>query len=798
MILVFLAIFLIPGGQYAIGGEVPNAFYRSGFPESSGRYEPGVQGKSGIDFGHRSDYYGTPYDTLATFPFEQVPQCEIKRVTVNEEPVEYFTVFNNYIYSRFNKANGNDDLVIACMSGWDYDSRYTVTAYGVTPDGSQVELSITTASPKRDVEFRYPDSNFGSHYIVVELTEEELRGMTTQSVAVNGLPIREFKQASNKVMLIFPWTSPRLSPQGSRGIYDISLIGGNRIVMFKALASKSLMGFGYPSSNYPYYHLKYTFPKDEFGAFKVETVMVNGEEVRDFDMTDDGESRWDKKITGNSDLAMTVRCVWEKGESYNLTVKGIDEGGKTVVLQASGMAESGWGYWNKNWKYYATVVLEEEDGIKRVQEPVHIKMALYADRLTDPAREIRVAEFDPYMMNSTKGPHMEVPSQVYHIATWDDRSLIDEVETGESGERVIRYLPTTTLEVAFFADVERYSEKVYLVFYGNPNADAPVYEADLVVSGEEIGQSIENEMNIFDLDDNSGAFFTIFLKQGKDAVLEHKLETNGAIHWNPGAYSPPHAWVHASDWQNPHFEQVSGPVFHMTKRWAPLPHMDNVHVMITYVFYAGKPYVITTSYTELEEEIFVKTIRNGEIVFNHVELNEFVYLTPRGNIDGFMIEGSRPHPAHAIHIPYDTPWQAFINREKGIGFAGITLELANTNKYGGLSDAEYPYFYVANGPWIYWSRALNYSFGSNNTSRMIRAKKGSIYYEKTAYMPFVLGEKSPDEFRMVEEADAMLRNPLHVSYHLDTDNRNNKGWVVPILVEPFDEGVEGAVGAQED
>ena len=35
--------------------------------------------------------------------------------------------------------------------------------------------------------------------------------------------------------------------------------------------------------------------------------------------------------------------------------------------------------------------------MKRVQEPVHLKMALYADRLTDPEKEIRVVEYDPLL-----------------------------------------------------------------------------------------------------------------------------------------------------------------------------------------------------------------------------------------------------------------------------------------------------------------------------------------------------------------------------------------------------------------
>jgi len=225
--------------------------------------------------------------------------------------------------------------------------------------------------------------------------------------------------------------------------------------------------------------------------------------------------------------------------------------------------------------------------------------------------------------------------------------------------------------------------------------------------------------------------------------------------------------------------------------------MDNIKTMITYVFYAGKPYIVTSSLIEILDEIYVKALRNGEIVFNHEQFNEFVYKSHRGEITGFKIEGSRPHPAHAVDIPYDIPWLAFINREKKIGFGGITLELAHTNRYGGLDDVEQPYIYVANGPWIYWSRSLNYTFGSNNPSRMGKVEKGSIYYEKTAYMSFVLNDNSPYEFKMIEDAAHLLNYPLHVSCYLDTDNRNNKDWIVPILVEPFDEGVKDAVGGKK-
>jgi hypothetical protein len=51
--------------------------------------------------------------------------------------------------------------------------------------------------------------------------------------------------------------------------------------------------------------------------------------------------------------------------------------------------------------------------------------------------------------------------------------------------------------------------------------------------------------------------------------------------------------------------------------------------------------------------------------------------------------------------------------------------------------------------------------------------------------------------KILEDISAHLNHPLEGMYYLDTDNRNNKAWVVPILVEPFDEGVEGAVGGDK-
>jgi len=286
------------------------------------------------------------------------------------------------------------------------------------------------------------------------------------------------------------------------------------------------------------------------------------------------------------------------------------------------------------------------------------------------------------------------------------------------------------------------------------------------------------------------------LGAGDPVLLEHKLETNGAVHWNPGCYAPPTPWVHASDWEKPEFEQITGPLMHRTRRYAPLPHMDSVTANVAYTFYAGQPYVLMSSLMEVKEEIFVKALRNSELVFNHAVLDEFVWLDPLGTVQSLRIEGSREHPIHALEISADTPWMAFISREHKVGFASITLAYENANVFGDPPSEAQPYIYVQNGPWIYWCRPLVYPFGGQNLTRLMRARKGSVYLEKNAWLTFRLKD-GDDSFVEVKDLAKRLTNPLTVHEWMDMDDRTPAAWVMPILTMPFDEGVAGAVSGHK-
>jgi len=101
--------------------------------------------------------------------------------------------------------------------------------------------------------------------------------------------------------------------------------------------------------------------------------------------------------------------------------------------------------------------------------------------------------------------------------------------------------------------------------------------------------------------------------------------------------------------------------------------------------------------------------------------------------------------------------------------------------------SEVPYIYLAWGPWIYFARPLSYTFGSSNPQRMVQVPAGSLYYERMAFQPFNLLPSCEDRFKLIEQQDEKLRNPLHITTWADIDERVPRQWVPPILTAEFEE-----------
>jgi len=565
------------------------------------------------------------------------------------------------------------------------------------------------------------------------------------------------------------------------------------ISTFVLIITAEAENFGYPTSGEAWYYIKANFTDASAvgpGLWTVKKVTVNGVRARDFSVFQNDKETAGPEIRGETPFDLKVRWSWEKNRAYEIKADLENaKAGKALILTQNKRAPAGKGYWNSAWKNYLALILSEDNGYERTNYPVHATFGLLANYLKSPD-EIRVVKAEP---RGDDVVYAEIPHQVYDLRTWNDPKITALVDKDEkTGKAIPRYHPTTSFSLAFLANLKPREKATYLVFYNNPGAKKAAIKSDLKITGRGLGKTIENDFYKAVLHPQSGTIYEIYEKSTK-TKLEHKLETNGSVHWNPDVYSPPHAWYHCSDWDNPSLAEDSGPVFYSSRRQAPLPMPKGIEVSITYYFYSGTPFILMESMMEVQNDIFVESLRNAEIVFNKAVFNKAAYKTVDGRLQTLDFASSRMHPKHAAVLRPDTPWVTFYNDDKGLGFASLFLDLALPNRRGGEASQQQPYIYIQHGPWYYMSRGFVYSFGSNNQTRLLPVKGGSIYYEKNAWLPFAFTKDQGFAGRL-DKTYNMLKFPVGIRDDIETFAESPEGWIVPILTEPFEEGVKGAIG----
>lgn len=532
--------------------------------------------------------------------------------------------------------------------------------------------------------------------------------------------------------------------------------------------------FGTPTPEIPYYYLKLQVENLENDA-EVLGVVVNGKRNRDFEVINDGKAALPPVLHAEAQKPMLfIRVDWQKGNSFEVAVT-LQQGQIRMELRDTYTAEEEHGYWNKDWKYYASHVLEETAGLDRQDEPVHVVLAMYMDRLTDAQKEIRVVEIDP-----ATGEGTEIRSQVYAVTQWDKWKNIN-------------CQPTTTAQVAFLANVKAHEKKVYLFFYGNPDAQSPAYETDLCLEGEGYALSISNQFYHVNLHKDSGSIDEIIPKNRKDITYCHHLETNGALQWNPGIYAPPKTWMHASDWVNPQdFTVISGPIFIAVKRFNPIPDYEEVDCSLNYVFYSRNQAITVESNIDVTKDLDVVALRNGSVVLNKETTGDFAWKGVNHKVSNVHIMDMPRHPVKAMTLDAHTPWFAFYNRHEGNALGVVNTEFGGMRRKGGLIEWE-PHYYLHWGPWFYVSRPIIYTFTSNNPQRVMHMAAGTSFYERYQMFAFEVGkgEKEYDNFDVIERMDRLAREPLSKkTAKYDTDERVPDEWVPPILVSHFEEMVD--------
>ena len=566
----------------------------------------------------------------------------------------------------------------------------------------------------------------------------------------------------------------------------------------------SNIGMYFPVPAIPYYHVKADLELPYRSMIEVE-MTVNGKALRytdlrpEHDLGDLSYPHLTNRPPSGAGLSLDHKMYltptiigwvkWEPGETYDITVsvrlkKDLNHSSRDVILTASQKITAPSGrVFDNAWAKYKSVVLSETAGVDRLAEPVEVLLPFYPDEVTDIKREIRVVAFDP----ATKFVK-EIPSQVYDIQNYVVEDNIAPDANGKPTRNVPVWMPTVSARVAFLADVPARSSRIFLVYYGNKEAMVKSYVSDLQVKGEAPGLQMENKFLEIALHPLSGHFDQLTLKTKPDHPLYHRLETNGAIHWNPEIYAPPAPWTHTSDWNPPANVQFNtGPVISFADMWGPLRDIPQVDASVRYEFFSGKPYFISTTNLRINETVQVIALRNAEIVIKRELITHAAWFDElRGEVMEYDVT-NMPELTD-VKMLDDVPWISFYNKETGMGFAGIQLNYSNA----GLENRPRllnPFFYITGGPWIYWARALSLPFLSANMQQVVPALKGNFFTERWAYLLYEI-DKGKQPYAPVLDWQKKLTAPLRIQLVEEVDDRVSRT-VTEIYVEEGKTGWEG-------
>jgi hypothetical protein len=190
-----------------------------------------------------------------------------------------------------------------------------------------------------------------------------------------------------------------------------------------------------------------------------------------------------------------------------------------------------------------------------------------------------------------------------------------------------------------------------------------------------------------------------------------------------------------------------------------------VHVSVTYTFYAGVPFVKVTTITEARELLNASAIRNGEIVLDSHLVDHWVWQEKNGDIKKLeSLHGPNWQDEWATRVDGDVPWLAVTNEPQNYAIGEVIESSIAFNANRGEATTHRPAFYLYyhhfwNLPVTYFTRAWVYPFSDYQRGPILPVDAGSTYVERMAFLPCSLGE-GDHRYEAFQHASTQLRNPL--------------------------------------
>lgn len=516
-----------------------------------------------------------------------------------------------------------------------------------------------------------------------------------------------------------------------------------------------------PSNTVRFYHATVSLSKSRTGYEILETRSRGKPEVyfpfvegvpwqRDY-TRDNGSV--DPNIPSEKEAALHIRCPWKNGREETLEVVCRAEGeDATRVLAVTRVAPSSGGFPFPGWSEHLLLVLSEDFGLARENEPVVTFLTAKRETVGSWENELRVARYD-----FVSGEAVEIPSQV-----------LSENSARDTPGNEAEY---TTCEVAFLADSPPNAKVGYLFIFGNPSAAKPDYSSTLVSRRDASDAiTIENPFYEIALHKESGQIndfvSTVFGTGEKNGFGCEKYR----LHYNPDCWAKGRDWSHTNKWNPPPNEVwEEGPVAIRSRRWGPLPWVPEVEVQVVYHFFDRVPYVLVDSTIDIVEDVVANALRNEEIVIegSDTAVDHIGWRRKNGEVVYKPAELAPGLSRGMLGIVEpDATYVALVSERNHFGIAGIRL-----SQFAGSRGKAPPV--VANTMTVfadygwdfkYWSRSLVYPWGDKAPDIPTVLNSGTFYSEKSAYLLFPLGEgDSPQEkLAYLEELYPRLQNPLGV------------------------------------
>ena len=177
---------------------------------------------------------------------------------------------------------------------------------------------------------------------------------------------------------------------------------------------------------------------------------------------------------------------------------------------------------------------------------------------------------------------------------------------------------------------------------------------------------------------NSGHLDQITLKSKPDAPFYHRLETNGAMHWNPDIYVPPTGMDTYCRLETAEkHKNGCRSIIARSEVWDSMREVPEVDASVRYEFFPGMPYFISSTCMRINETVNTLALRNSEMVFKRELITHAAwYDVLRDSV--IIYDVSNMPDLTDLKMEADVPWIIFFNKEKGIGFAGIQLNYSNS------------------------------------------------------------------------------------------------------------------------